>query len=265
MDPSQVDQVVANLAVNARDAMPDGGRLTIETLNVTLDDAYSRAHADARPGDFVMLAVSDNGCGMDAATLDRVFEPFFTTKPEGQGTGLGLATVYGIARQNQGSIEVYSEPGRGTTMRVYLPRCLDAREASRDAAAAALPAQGHETVLLVEDEPMLRELGRELLEELGYHVLSAAGPTEALAIAARKEQPIDLLLTDVVMPVMSGKDLAERLTAARPGLRVVFTSGYTANVIARSGMLDPGIEFLAKPFTMAGLASKVRDVLNRPR
>jgi PAS domain S-box-containing protein len=263
MDPSQLDQTLTNLAVNARDAMAFGGRLTIETRNVAIDDAYCASHPDARPGEFVMIGVSDTGRGMDRATLDRAFEPFFTTKPEGEGTGLGLSTVYGVVRQNGGSVILYSEPGRGTTVRVYLPRHEGAPEARAEAAPAPL-RRGAERVLLVEDEAALLALTEELLTELGYEVLAAEGPLEAIALAARPEPPIDLLLTDVIMPSMNGKQLSERIRILRPGIRVLYTSGYTADAIAHRGMLDPGIDFLEKPFTLDALAAKIREALDRP-
>jgi PAS domain S-box-containing protein len=263
MDPSQLDQTLTNLAVNARDAMPFGGRLTVETRNVVVDDAYCASHPDARAGEFVMIAVSDTGRGMDRATLDRAFEPFFTTKPEGEGTGLGLSTVYGVARQNGGSVNLYSEPGRGTTVRVYLPRYEGEQEARTEPAPAPL-RRGAETILLVEDEAALLALTEELLTELGYQVLAAEGPLEALAFAAKPEPPIDLLLTDVIMPTMNGKELAERVQTMRPGIHVLFTSGYTADAIAHRGMLDPGIDFLEKPFTLDALAAKIREALDHP-
>jgi CheY-like chemotaxis protein len=209
-----------------------------------------------------MVTVSDTGRGMDRETLDRAFEPFFTTKSEGGGSGLGLSTVYGVARQNGGSVNLYSEPGRGTTVRVYLPRHEGEQEARADLAPAEL-RRGAETVLLVEDEEALLALTEELLTELGYHVLAAEGPLEALALAAKPEAQIDLLLTDVIMPTMNGKELAERVQTLRPGIRVLFTSGYTADAIANQGMLDPGIDFLEKPFTLDTLAARIREALDR--
>ena len=261
MDPSQVDQVVANLAVNARDAMPDGGRLTVETSNVTLDAAFCRMDADARPGEFLLLAVSDTGCGMDAQTIERAFEPFFTTKPEGKGTGLGLATVYGIARQNGGSVRIHSEVGGGTTVRLYLPRHLGGEAPRPVAAPPAAPERGSETILLVEDEAQLRELAREILEDLGYHVIVAATPGEAISLCEKHPGRIDLLLTDVVMPVMNGRELSERVRALKPEIKVLFTSGYTADAIAHHGVLEPGVEFLEKPFSLSAVAEKVRAAL----
>jgi two-component system cell cycle sensor histidine kinase/response regulator CckA len=263
MDPSQLDQTLTNLAVNARDAMPFGGRLTIETRNVVVDEAYCASHPESRAGDYVMIAVSDTGRGMDRATLERAFEPFFTTKPEGEGTGLGLSTVYGVARQNGGSVNLYSEPGRGTTVRVYLPRCQSSEELHVEPAPGVL-RRGSETILLVEDEGALLALTEELLTELGYEVLAAEGPLEALAIAARPDASIDLLLTDVIMPSMNGKELSERVQMLRPGIRVLFTSGYTADAIAHRGVLEAGIDFLEKPFTLDSLAAKIREALDRP-
>ena len=261
MDPSQVDQVLANLAVNARDAMPDGGKLIVATANVTLDAAYCRRHSGARPGEHVMLAVSDTGSGMDELTRERAFEPFFTTKPEGKGTGLGLATVYGVVKQNEGYIDIHSELGRGTTVNLYLPRAKDEEMARQPAEAIAAPARGHETVLLLEDQDQLREIACEMLEQLGYTVLVAASPGDALALCEKHAGGIDLLFTDVVMPSMNGKELAGRVQAMRPGVRTLFTSGYTADTIAQRGVLDPGIWFLEKPFSMDSLARKVREVL----
>jgi two-component system cell cycle sensor histidine kinase/response regulator CckA len=261
MDPSQVDQSLANLAVNARDAMPDGGKLVVATANVTLDAAYCRRHAGARPGEHVMLAVTDTGSGMDERTRERAFEPFFTTKPEGKGTGLGLATVYGVVKQNEGYIEIHSELGRGTTVNLYLPRAAKEEVAPRAGEPIKAPVRGHETVLLVEDEEPLRAIACEMLEELGYIVLVAVTPGNALALCETHAGPIDLLFTDVVMPSMNGKDLAGRVQAMRPGIRTLFTSGYTADTIAQRGVLDRGIWFLEKPFSMASLARKVREVL----
>jgi CheY-like chemotaxis protein len=265
IDPSQLDQVLANLAVNARDAMPAGGRLVVATENVTLDEAYCRIHPEAVPGQYVCLSVSDDGCGMDAATLSRAFEPFFTTKPEGKGTGLGLAMLYGIVRQNGGHVSAYSEPGRGTTFRIYLPRHQGAAVSAEPAEPSARVRRGRETILLVEDEESLRELAQELLEELGYGVLPAAGPGEALTLCEKHAGAIDLLLTDVVMPVMGGKELADRITALRPGIKVLFSSGYTADAIAHQGVLEPGVHLLEKPFVLATLARKVAEALGTDR
>jgi PAS domain S-box-containing protein len=263
MDPAQVDQILANLCVNARDAIADVGKVTIETQNVSLDEAYCAAHAGFAPGEFVMLTVSDDGCGMDEETQRRLFEPFFTTKQVGKGTGLGLATVYGIVKQNDGFINVYSEPGQGTTFRIYLPRHAAGIVETRAAIAAEIP-QGHgETVLLVEDEPAMLNMGKGMLEKLGYTVLTAATPTEAMRLAEEHAGEIHLLMTDVVMPEMNGRDLAHRLKSLYTTLKCLFMSGYTANVIAHHGVLDPGVHFIQKPFSMQGLATKVREVLEK--
>jgi two-component system, cell cycle sensor histidine kinase and response regulator CckA len=262
-DPPSVEQVIMNLAINARDAMPQGGVLTIATANVELDELFVRRHAGARAGRYAMLAVSDTGTGMDPETLERVFEPFFTTKPQGQGTGLGLSTVYGIVKQTGGQIWVRSEPDHGTTFEVYLPRALEraaAAEDERDPVAQRLP--GSETVLLVEDEEIVRKLVREMLETAGYHVLDAGDGSEAIAISDRHEGAIDVLMTDVVMPGLSGQELARRLADRRRGLRVLFTSGYTEDAIANHGVLSPGTAFLEKPFTAVQLGQKLRDVLD---
>ncbi len=263
MDPSQVDQILANLCVNARDAITGVGKVTIETRAVTFDDAYCARHAGFLPGDYVLLAVSDNGCGMDKQTLDNIFEPFFTTKDVRQGTGLGLATVYGIVKQNDGFINVYSEPGRGSTFKVYLPRHGGTPEQLPGQADTAAPAaRGHETILLVEDEPAILKVAAMMLQELGYTVLAAASPRESLRLAETHRGKIDLLMTDVVMPEMNGLDLAKKLLGDHPDLKHIFVSGYTANVIAHHGVLEPGVHFVQKPFTMKELAQKVRQVLD---
>src|ERR1700694_4051849 len=262
-DASQLEQVILNLAVNARDAMPNGGKLTIETQNVELDDTYVREHLSAQPGPYVMLAVSDTGVGMDAATQARIFEPFFTTKEVGKGTGLGLATVYGIVKQSGGWIWVYSEPGRGTSFKVYLPRVAEAA-APAPIPASAVSLRGSETVLLVEDEEMIRNLVRKVLTAHGYTVLVAANGRDAERVAGEHEGPIHLLMTDVVMPGMNGREGAERLAAVRSGIPVLYLSGYTADAIVHHGVLDPGVAFLQKPFTPAVLGRKVREVLDSP-
>jgi two-component system, cell cycle sensor histidine kinase and response regulator CckA len=260
-DPGQMEQVIMNLAVNARDAMTAGGSLLLETRDVDLDAGYVRMHPGARLGPHVMLAVSDTGEGMDAETLSRIYEPFFTTKAQGKGTGLGLSTVYGIVEQSGGSIAVYSEKGRGTTFHVYLPRV--ARKAEPEAPAEeSLPPTGSETVLLVEDEAALRSMFREVLEDAGYRVLEAGTPKEALAIAESHPGSIHMMLTDVVMPGMSGRDLAERLKPLRPGSAVVFMSGYTDDAIGQHGLLAAGTHFLQKPFTSRQLLLKCREVLS---
>jgi two-component system, cell cycle sensor histidine kinase and response regulator CckA len=264
-DPGQMDQVLMNLAVNARDAMPRGGRLTIETGNVVLDQAYARQHAGVEPGHYVMLAISDTGHGMTPEVRARIFEPFFTTKDPGKGTGLGLATVHGIVHQSGGHIWAYSEPGHGTTFKLYLPRA-DAPEGEAEKAPfaeAELP-RGSETILLVEDEQGLRELIRECLEGVGYTVLEARHEVEALEICKRHPAPVHLLLTDVVMPVMSGRELAEQVRALRPEIRVLYVSGYTDDAVVLRGVLAADMEFLQKPFTPEGLARRVREVLDPP-
>jgi two-component system cell cycle sensor histidine kinase/response regulator CckA len=261
VDPGQIEQIVLNLAINARDAMPTGGDLLIETADVTLEDDYCEMHTNARPGPYVMLAVSDTGHGMSAEIRDKIFEPFFTTKELGQGTGLGLATVFGIVEQNGGRIEVYSEPGQGSTFKVYFPRVGESAEPLDRPQGAQIPG-GSETVLVVEDDKMVRRLAQMLLEHLGYQVLSAGSGAEAIALAQQHETPIHLLLTDVVMPRINGRELAESLTGLQPGLKVIFTSGYTHNVIAQQGVLDEGVQFIAKPYTLGTLATKVRQVLD---
>jgi len=261
-DPTQIEQVLLNLAINARDAMPEGGVLTVETANVTLDEAYTARHAEVQAGEYVLLAVSDTGIGMDERTLARLFEPFFTTKETGKGTGLGLSTCYGIVKQAGGSIWVYSEPGKGTTFKVYLPRTQEA--------AAGLPERpmrrrvigGHETVLVVEDNDAVRDVAVAALEAQGYRVLQAANGADALRLAESLEEPVHLLLTDVVMPGTSGAALAQQLQVRYPYLKVLYTSGYTQNVIVHHGVLEEGIAFLPKPYRPADLAHRVREVLD---
>jgi PAS domain S-box-containing protein len=261
VDRGQIEQVVMNLVVNARDAMPDGGRLTLETRNVRLDEAYARLHPGVTPGPYVMLAVSDTGCGMDEATRARAFDPFFTTKAPGQGTGLGLSTVYGIVAQSGGHVRVYSEPGRGATFKAYFPSVVETADAGSSEPAAPL-VRGHETVLLVEDEAMLRRAAREILELQGYQVLCASNGHEAAQTATQHKGPIHLLLTDVVMPEISGPAVAARLVASRPETKVLYMSGYTDGAIARHGVLELGVAYLAKPFTIDALTNKVRAVLD---
>ncbi|HCF58896.1 MAG TPA: hypothetical protein DFS52_13005 [Myxococcales bacterium] len=261
-DPGQVEQVIMNLAVNARDAMPRGGKLTIETSNVELDDNYARLHVAVKPGNFVLLSVTDSGCGMDAMTREHIFEPFFSTK-EAKGTGLGLATVYGIVKQSGGNIWVYSEPGQGTTFKVYLPRVdLPATETRRRSSAAMVT--GNETVLVVEDESAVRKLAERILRLAGYRVLSGANGGEALLLCEKHGDEIDLLLTDVVMPQMSGRDLADRLALLCPRLKVLYMSGYTDHAIVHHGVLEPGTRFIGKPFSASELTYKVREVLDAP-
>ncbi|MDY3557942.1 GAF domain-containing protein [Gemmata sp. JC673] len=261
-DAGQIEQVVMNLAVNARDAMPTGGQLTIETANVTLDAGYVSVHPEARPGQYVRLAVTDTGCGMDAATKARIFEPFFTTKGE-NGTGLGLATVFGIVKQSGGHIEVYSEVGVGTTFKAYLPRDRSAPSSSESGAALRpTPARGSETVLLAEDEDGLRRLAKMVLQRAGYTVLEARHGGEALHLCERHDGPIHLLATDVVMPSMGGRQAAERLRVLRPEMRVLFLSGYTDDTVVRHGVLEADVAFLQKPFSPDALVQKVREVLD---
>jgi len=254
-----------NLLVNARDAMPAGGRITLETQNVTLDQAYAQAHLEVAPGDYALLAVTDTGIGMDAATRARVFEPFFTTKPVGQGTGLGLATVIGIVKQSGGAVAVYSEPGRGTAMKIYLPAHHASLDAVADAPAAAVsaaPAGRGETVLLVEDDDGVRELAEEALRACGYQVLACALPEAALELSRLHAGEIPLLVSDVVMPQMDGPALAARLRQQRPQLRVLFVSGYPAHAIAARGAFAAGADFLQKPYTPDSLATQVRRLLD---
>jgi two-component system cell cycle sensor histidine kinase/response regulator CckA len=262
-DPAQVEQVIMNLVVNARDAMPEGGRLVVETCNTDLDANYAVDHVSVRPGRYVMLAVSDTGVGMDRQTVAHIFEPFFTTKESGRGTGLGLSTVYGIVKQSGGYIWVYSEPGKGSTFKVYLPRVDEVSEAVSAAQAAPRAQRGTETILVVEDEEAVRELIQTVLTEKGYDVIPSLDPKHAEQIAARFSGEIHLLLTDVVMPGTSGRELAARISARRRDIRVLFMSGYTDNVITSGGMLEEGLAFLQKPFSPAALVQKVREVLSQ--
>ncbi len=263
IDPSQIDQILANLCVNARDAIESNGKVTIETANVTIDDAYCNSHFGFKQGEYVMLAVSDDGVGMPADVLAHIFEPFFTTKAEGKGTGLGLATVYGIVRQNQGFINVYSEPQKGTTFKVYLPRYVGEEEAAAlpTTEKAVEPSKG-ETILVVEDEPAILKVSTLMLGKLGYRVLAASNPKEALQVVESSNQTIDMLVTDVVMPEMNGRELAEKLKEKFPNLRVLFMSGYTANVIVHHSVLDKSVSFIQKPFLMTELAAKIRETMN---
>jgi CheY-like chemotaxis protein len=264
VDPGQIEQVIMNLAVNARDAMPGGGKLTIETANVVLDEKYARRHVSVKPGPCVMLAVTDNGCGMDKETQSHLFEPFFTTKAKEEGTGLGLSTVYGIVKQSGGNIWAYSESGLGTTFKIYLPRVEEAVKTYKPKVVPTVSPGGSETILLVEDEEAVRAIVSKILQNKGYTVLEAHHGHEALQICKDHQGPIHLMVTDVVMPHMSGRELAERLTSLRPELRVLYMSGYPDKAIAHPGVLEAGTSFLQKPFTLSALECKVRDLLDAP-
>jgi PAS domain S-box-containing protein len=260
IDPSQVDQIVINLVTNARDAIANTGTITVETGNVVLGEEHCRQHAGVAPGDYVVLTVSDTGVGMDKATMERIFDPFFTTKAEGKGTGLGLATVYGIAKQGGGFVDVYSEPGQGTTFKVYLPRFLgEAEQPMPKKEAGSL--RGTETVLVVEDEPPLLDIIQKGLRELGYDVLAANSPGDAILLCEKDASEIRLLVTDVVMPTMNGKELRQRLERIKPGLRTIFMSGYTADIVTHRGIVAADILFVQKPFTIRALAEKIREAL----
>ncbi len=262
VDPSQVDQILANLCVNARDAIDGVGRLTIETANSRFDDDYCAAHAEVVPGEYVKLAVTDDGCGMDKATQERIFEPFFTTKGVGKGTGLGLATVYGIVKQNNGFVSVTSEPHKGTTFEIWLPRHVTAETGTAQAVPISVPVvRGRETILVVEDEPSILDMTKTMLERLGYTVLTANTAREAIRLAGAYTGVIHLLLTDVVMPEINGRDLAKILLTSYPALQRLFMSGHTADVIARHGVLDEGVPFIQKPFSKKDLAARVSEVL----
>jgi two-component system, NarL family, sensor histidine kinase EvgS len=261
IDPAQVDQIMANLCVNARDAIVGTGKLTIETENVRITEDYCADHAGFTAGEYVLLAVSDDGTGMDQETLDNIFEPFFTTKEIGQGTGLGMSTVYGIIKQNKGFINVYSELDNGTTVRIYFPRDTETvLKAQHERISAKQMGQG-ETILLVEDEAPILRLGKRVLEDLGYQVLDAIAPDAALEIARTYAGTIDLLITDVVMPGMNGRQLARAVRDSYPAIKVLYMSGYTANAIAHHGVLDEGVHFMQKPFSKTDMAGKVRQAL----
>ncbi|MBN1611769.1 MAG: response regulator [Polyangiaceae bacterium] len=263
VDPGQIEQVIMNLAVNSRDAMPRGGKLTIETANVELDEDYAATHVSVEPGSYVLLSVSDSGCGMDERTREHLFEPFFTTREAGRGTGLGLAMVYGIVKQSGGSIWVYSEPGQGTTFRIYLPREPAGSPSIRAKERPSTPVRGPATVLIVEDEAAVRSVAQRILAAAGYTVLTASSGHEALSLCERHAGEIHLLFTDVVMPGMGGRELVERLLSKRPNLGVIYTSGYTDNAIVHHGTLEPGTNFLGKPFHASALIDKVKEVLGR--
>ena len=262
MDPSQIEQLLANLCVNARDAIRDTGKITVGTGAATFDETYCAAHVGSVPGEYVRMTVSDNGCGMDDETLSHLFEPFFTTKEVGKGTGLGLATVYGMVKQNNGFINVRSHPGRGTTFKIYLPRSTAEAGRTTKMDAAQPDARGHENILLVEDETMILDITTKMLERQGYTVQAAATPGQAIRLAREYAGEIHLIITDVVMPEMNGRDLTQNLLSLYPNIKRLFMSGYTANVIAEHGVLDEGVQFIQKPFSMQALTAKVREVLD---
>jgi CheY-like chemotaxis protein len=262
-DPGQLEQVLMNLVVNARDAMPGGGTVTVETANVEIDDHAAGRHGSAiPPGSYVRLAVSDTGHGMDAATQSRIFEPFFTTKEAGKGTGLGLSTVYGIVTQSGGSVSCYSEPGRGTTFKIYLPHADGQAEQPGKGARRAAVSRGKESVLIVEDDDAVRSVAQRILATHGYGVLEAADGAAALRLCAQTSPPVDLILTDMIMPEMSGAEMARQLRERHPGIRVLYMSGYTGEAARRQRMLEPGAECIEKPFTPEALAAKVREMLD---
>jgi two-component system, cell cycle sensor histidine kinase and response regulator CckA len=263
VDPSQVDQILANLCVNARDSIADTGSITIETKNVSAFEEFKSYHADFEPGEYVCLSVSDDGCGMDKDTQQHIFEPFFTTKGVGEGTGLGLATVYGAVKQNNGYVNVYSEPGVGTTFSIYFPRSLRDQESVQEQVATAIPLGGREMVLIVEDESAILRMTALMLEKQGYTVLQANSSEEAMVLAAEHAAEIRLLITDVIMPENNGRELSERLTRLYPGIRTIYMSGYTADLIARRGVIESNFAYIQKPFSARELAAKVREVLDR--
>jgi CheY-like chemotaxis protein len=263
VDPGQMEQVILNLVVNARDAMPRGGKLSIETSNVELDEAFAREHIGVMPGPHVLLAIADTGVGMDDATQAHAFEPFFTTKGTGKGTGLGLSTVFGIVKQSGGTIWFDSTPGRGTTFRVYFPITADVAQPQKPISTAPV-SRGHETILLVEDDTTVRSVVRAILSSRGYDVIDTVDPAEALTACRDLQKPIHLLLTDVVMPLTSGRDLAARVAEMRPAIKVLYMSGYAEDTIVHHGVVDEGIAFLQKPITPNALTHKVREVLDSP-
>ena len=262
IDPSQIDQILANLCINARDALKDVGKVTIETGNISFDETYCEEYSDFIPGDYIVIGVSDNGCGMDRETTTHLFEPFFTTKEKGEGTGLGLATVYGIIKQNNGFINVYSEPSLGTTFKIYLPKYSGNSEHETKKAVQKVSPKGHETILLVEDEDAILQMTKQMLERLEYTVLAANTPDEAIRTSNVSGTKIDLLITDVVMPSMNGRELAEKILLSFPDMKCLYMSGYTANVIAHRGILDEGLSFINKPFSKQELSIKLREILD---
>jgi CheY-like chemotaxis protein len=264
VDPGQMEQVILNLAVNARDAMPSGGRLTIETSNAELDEAYARTHLGSKPGHYVVMSVSDTGLGMSPEVRERAFEPFFTTKDKGKGTGLGLSTCYGIVKQSGGNIWAYSESGRGTTFKIYLPRVEEVSKEMKHKVETAEILKGTETILAVEDEMEVRKLVARILKGQGYTVIEASDGEEAIKLAQKNSgKQIHLLLTDVVMPGMSGRELAVTLGLHHPNLKVLYMSGYTDDAIVHHGVLEEGVNYIQKPFTLDALARKVREVLDQ--
>jgi CheY-like chemotaxis protein len=265
MDPTQVDQVIMNLIVNARDAMVDGGFLVVETKNISLDELFIKKYPEITAGDYVQLTVSDTGSGMSPEILQHIFEPFYTTKEAGSGTGLGLATVYGIVTQNKGLVLAESAPGVGTTFRVFFPRGDEEEQEAVEVTAPLAPAQSTATILLVEDEETVRQMTTDILEQSGYTTLAAMTPQEALALCARADQRIDLLLTDVIMPGMNGRELSRQIERLRPGIKVLFMSGYAADIISEVEVNDPAMGFIQKPFSMRILLEKIEELLQTGR
>jgi CheY-like chemotaxis protein len=264
-DPNQLENAILNLAVNARDAMPDGGKLTIETQNTHLDEKYAAQNLGVAPGQYVVICISDTGVGMDPDTVAKAVEPFFTTKEVGKGTGLGLSMVYGFIKQSGGHLRIYSEPGEGTTVKIYLPRLVGDRAAEAEVEPTLTPAEGGaETILVCEDDEDVRAYSAEVLRELGYVVLEAADGPAALALLSTNSTKIDMLFTDVVLPGgMSGAELAKKAAAYRPDLKTLFTTGYARNAIVHHGRLDPGVELITKPFSYGDLAERIRDILDK--